>query len=467
MQKLNVTKSSKENCYFIDKDHKVIQLVHPELSKLYLHSSGKDVPPYYIEKQAYLAHHGLFLNDDRPFEILKMTANDIEHYIINTSQIIFEVTDKCNFQCKYCGYGELYGNYDQRNTKNANLKDAISFIDYFFDLCKKHNYVKKEITIGFYGGEPLVNFEFIQDIIRYLETNYPYNYSYGTTTNGAFLDRYIDFLAEKKFNLLISLDGDEFSNSYRVDCNGSPTYRKVVENVNYIRKKFPSYYESNVIFFTVIHNRNIVPDVFSFFEKIFAKTPMLGRLNDGGILPEKKDLYDEMYANDTSFNYTNASTIDIISKPSLIQGHVRFLHNMIGSIYNSYIELLSDVKINEIYPTATCMPLKKKIFLTVNGKILPCEKIGHNYSLGSVSNGITHIDCEDIAERYNEMFKMIYNEQCVSCGLLTHCPTCILQSELKCTVKKEIEDEYFQSEMDFFELQQDLYHELKYNASLR
>ena len=174
-----------------------------------------------------------------------------------------------------------------------------------------------------------------------------------------------------------------------------------------------------------------------------------------------------MYTNDTSFNYTNASTEDIICKPSLIQNHVRFLRNNVSSIYNDYLNLLSDVKSNEIYPTATCLPLQKKIFLTVNGKILPCEKIGHNYSLGNVSNGLTHIDFDEVAKKYNEMFKMIYNEHCVSCGLSTNCPTCVLQSELKCTIKKEIEDEFFQSEMDFFELQPDLYNELTLNATLK
>jgi molybdenum cofactor biosynthesis enzyme MoaA len=36
------------------------------------------------------------------------SAELVETQVTNLSQITFEVTDACNFKCKYCGYGELY-----------------------------------------------------------------------------------------------------------------------------------------------------------------------------------------------------------------------------------------------------------------------------------------------------------------------------------------------------------------------
>ena len=467
MQKLNITKSQKDNYYIINKDTKVIQLVHPELAKLYISNANKDVSSYYINKKEYLANYGCFQNDDQQFQIKKITAQDIVHNIITTSQIIFEVTDKCNFQCKYCGYGELYSNYDQRNTKHVNLKDAISLINYYFELCRKHNYKINNLSIGFYGGEPLVNFEFIKEMIRWLEEKYPVNYSYNTTTNGVLLDRYIDYLVDKNFNLSISLDGDEYSNSYRVDCNGLPTFQQVIKNVNYIREKYPSYYNDNVSFTAVLHNRNAIHDILSFFERTFSKIPRLGRLNDGGIHGDKIDLFREMYTNTSSFNYANSTSAEIMNMPFLLPNHLLFLQNNLFSIYKDYLVLLSNYQDHEIYPTATCSPLKRKIYLTVNGKIIPCEKIGHNYSLGYVSNGITHIDFDEVAQKYNEMYKKIYDDLCSSCNLLTNCLTCVLQSELKCRIKKGDEEEFFQSELDIFELQPDLYNELTLNATLK
>lgn len=467
MKKIYITKSTNENYYFLDKNHKVIQLIHPELAKLYGENMESEISSYYLKKKAYLARHIRFQNDGTPFKLAKITSKDIENNIMTTSQLSFEVTDKCNFRCKYCGYGELYDNYDERNTKNTDIRNAKSLIDYYYGLCRKNNYTNRKLAIGFYGGEPLINFPFIREIIRYLEEKYQGDYLYSMTTNGMLLKQYIDYLVEKQFSLSISLDGDELSNSYRVDRNELPTFQKVVENVNYIREKHLLFYENNVSFSTVIHNRNSLQEVLSFFKKTFSKIPRIGRVNDSGVHPDKKDLFNEIYTNTSSFNYTNATIEDIIEKPFLLQNHMQFLQNNLFSVYKDYLALFSDYKNYEIYPTATCFPLKKRIFLTVNGKILPCEKIGHNYSMGNVSNGITTINFDEVAQMLNEMYEKIFTKQCYVCRMITDCPTCMFQSNLNCQLKKGVENTFYQSEMDFFESQPDIYNEIILKATLK
>ena len=37
-------------------------------------------------------------------------------------QLVFEVTDRCNLKCKYCGYGELYCSYDERKSRDISLR---------------------------------------------------------------------------------------------------------------------------------------------------------------------------------------------------------------------------------------------------------------------------------------------------------------------------------------------------------
>lgn len=67
-------------------------------------------------------------------------------------------------------------------------------------------------------GEPLLNPQFIKEVISYLqERKSSLKFSYTMTTNGISLDKYIDYLIEKGFDLLISLEG----NSYRVYKNGT------------------------------------------------------------------------------------------------------------------------------------------------------------------------------------------------------------------------------------------------------
>lgn len=54
------------------------------------------------------------MNED--FTYIK--ADDIKRNLINLSQIVLEVTDLCNLNCKYCAYGDLYKGYDPRSRIN-------------------------------------------------------------------------------------------------------------------------------------------------------------------------------------------------------------------------------------------------------------------------------------------------------------------------------------------------------------
>lgn len=46
-----------------------------------------------------------------------LTINNVKYLLANLKQLTFEVTDSCNLRCKYCGYGELYDDYDKRENK--------------------------------------------------------------------------------------------------------------------------------------------------------------------------------------------------------------------------------------------------------------------------------------------------------------------------------------------------------------
>ena len=49
MKTLHISKSNNDNYYFIDNDHKVIRLAHPELAKLYLEDNYCDESSYYLK----------------------------------------------------------------------------------------------------------------------------------------------------------------------------------------------------------------------------------------------------------------------------------------------------------------------------------------------------------------------------------------------------------------------------------
>jgi hypothetical protein len=49
----------------------------------------------------------------------EMTPEDVEQYVASTTQVTLELTEACNMDCRYCGYGELYGDYDTRDPRRV------------------------------------------------------------------------------------------------------------------------------------------------------------------------------------------------------------------------------------------------------------------------------------------------------------------------------------------------------------
>lgn len=102
----------------------------------------------------------------------RITAREIERNIVNLRQLTFEVTDCCNLQCQYCGYGELYSGYDERKARYMNFEQIRPIIDYLVSLWQSHHSDSgRPLTyFSFYGGEPLLNMKFIKQVINYVDS---------------------------------------------------------------------------------------------------------------------------------------------------------------------------------------------------------------------------------------------------------------------------------------------------------
>lgn len=46
--------------------------------------------------------------------MVELSADNILEYLANTPQITFEITERCNLSCLYCGYGKPYANRGER-----------------------------------------------------------------------------------------------------------------------------------------------------------------------------------------------------------------------------------------------------------------------------------------------------------------------------------------------------------------
>ena len=258
------------------------------------------------KKIQFLKQNNLQRSDNKDM-FVDLQPEEIESQLANLQQVVFEVTDSCNLKCKYCGYGEFYEDYDARQNNFLNFSRARLLLDYLIQkwnssLNTSHG---ANLYISFYGGEPLMNMKFIREVVSYMEKA-PLKHNqcnFSMTTNATLLDKYLPYLVEHNIRLLISLDGDKEGHSYRVSHNGDNSFNKVYENIKLIQKNYPDYFNTQVNFNSVLHNRNSVDGVYHFIKKEFDKVPAITELNNTGIKPEKHDEFFAAYQNLTESLY--------------------------------------------------------------------------------------------------------------------------------------------------------------------
>lgn len=452
------TTNEKEKCkYIYDINRKEYYFAHPLLLYYYnldvvneLYKNEESLPEivdcdnnkydhsdditYYYKKYLFLKAQNFFSTKNFK-EQLQGELNEIsvEKTLRNLNNIVFEVTDACNLNCKYCGYGEMYYDHDERKNSFLSMKSieaTISFLRPYLDDSASLLY------IGFYGGEPLLNIKVIRDAIAYINKQLSNRkVIYTMTTNGVLLDKYIDFLFKNKFKLTVSIDGDEFNQSYRVFHSGKNSFEVVYNNLKLIKSRYPEFFEKNVNFNTVIHSRNTVKQAHSFLLKEFGKNTRLSPLDDAGIRKEKQEEFRLMYNN----IYDELSKIDNVEKmiserfiddPNVFRLAFFLKTRLANTKLDKYEELL-DEENNVKVPGGACLPFQKKIFVTVNGKILPCERINQDYQLGKVTEGKVVVDFREIAATYNNYYKNIKN-QCYNCYNAEACSQCFFQIDNLC-----------------------------------
>ena len=118
------------------------------------------------EKSAVIAKYqkeGLF----KPNVVEKIwhpQTDIVEHHTEKKlQQLTLQVTQQCNLRCEYCIYSGIYDGNRTHANKRMNFEVARKAIDFFLE----HSIETSDVVIGFYGGEPLLEFELIRRCVEY------------------------------------------------------------------------------------------------------------------------------------------------------------------------------------------------------------------------------------------------------------------------------------------------------------
>ena len=159
-----------------------------------------------------------------------MSAEQFSDMMVSSpvKAMCLHVAHDCNLRCSYCfastgDFGEGRKLLDADTGKKA--------IDFLLTQSKG----RKNLELDFFGGEPLMNFEVVKEIVAYArskEKEYNKNFRFTITTNGMLLnDDIIDYINREMSNIVLSIDGrKEVNDRVRVRCDKTGSYDKIVPN---------------------------------------------------------------------------------------------------------------------------------------------------------------------------------------------------------------------------------------------
>ena len=161
------------------------------------------------------------------------TKDEYEDYIMDfrkrqtvVKALCLHIAHDCNLACRYCfaEEGEYHGRRELMSYEVG--KAALDFL-----IANSGN--RRNLEVDFFGGEPLMNFQVVKDLVAYgreQEKIHNKNFRFTLTTNGVLLnDEVMEFANKEMANVVLSIDGrKEVNDHMRPFRNGKGSYDLIV-----------------------------------------------------------------------------------------------------------------------------------------------------------------------------------------------------------------------------------------------
>lgn len=315
--------------------------------------------------------------------------------------LCLNIAHDCNLRCKYCfaDEGEYKG---ARKIMTAEI--GMRAIDFVI----KASGPRKNIEVDLFGGEPLLAFDTIKQIVEYAkEQGKIYNKSirFTMTTNATLLtEEIMEYIDKNMGNIVLSIDGrKEVNDKVRLRRDGSGTYDRILPNIKRmveLRDKSKQYYvrgtftAENIDFFEDIKH---LADLG--FKEISVEPVVLPKDNPLALkeedLPKIFEQYDKLYS-------------ELLTREKEGRGF---------KFYHFNIDLKGGPCVYK--RISGCGAGHEYVAITPEGDIYPCHQFVGNdkFKMGDIFNGISNI------EMVNEFKKAhIYNKpKCKECWARFYC----------------------------------------------
>jgi uncharacterized protein len=353
-------------------------------------------------------------NNDFGFETF--TSPKQIRKVLNNSMksIILDLTSNCNLRCKYCSINDIDDN------SKIDITTAKSAIDFLND----HSNDREELVIGFYGGEPLLEFDLIKSCVSYAKKAINNKrITFGIATNATLIDKTkAQYLIENSFDILLSLDGPkEINDNWRVNQKDigqfSSALKGIVNICNYHKLLLKGEITINIVF-TPPYSFEKLEFISNFFENSGFSEEIEYTINypkEGSIKGIHYD-YSFVLMNWAFTQYkNNYPKLSVLAKAVFKKYFDKIIQrNVFSSPYSKY-------PLN-----GCCLPGYNKTGIDVKGNIKICEIIDKNLpKIGNVSRGF---DYETINNFFISEYSAKSFSDCQNCWAARLCDLCYVHA---------------------------------------
>lgn len=336
--------------------------------------------------------------------------------------LVLELTRSCNMACSYCIDSKAYNQKDCLGSASMREDVALRGVDYFLEHSTDQTY---PLAISFYGGEPLLRFTLLKQVVEYAERRADEknrHIGFSVTTNGTLLTAAIaKFLIRHSVQMVISLDGPkETHDRYRLFKSGRGTFEVVATALEMVRNLDPDYFDRLVRCSVVV-----MP---------------------GSDLEELQDYFSGLHVNIIA-NFVDTYGIDETIPGSLgaVSGLPTLKTQMAARLGEEGSEFLNQSNMSKDFATVLLSPMIKRflesdtsshhmslgqcvlgasrLYLSADGAFYPCEKVaGHSFArIGTIETGI---DTDRVADLIKQFYEMAA-KRCSGCWMSSRCSACI------------------------------------------
>lgn len=303
----------------------------------------------------------------------------------------------------------------------------------------------ESVEFGFFGGEPLLEFDLVKNITEIIEGHPKYDSSrveLAIVTNGTFFsDEIAEFVVDHNVNFCISCDGPAFvQDSFRRFPDGKPTHAIVEHTIRQAVDALPSVLVNSVYRPETLEH---LPDVVEFFSSLGIRQLFLN--------PD----FSAVWSQD-----------DIDQLPQT--------YRRVGELFSSYYKdkdphfiSLIDSKVAVLLrggyqPGERCRMGKEEFAYTPEGNIYPCERLvgdgrGEQHCIGNIDDGVQP---EKMACHMAP--GSVINPECLGCGLQEYCMTwCGCSNYMASSYYNRVSTFLCESEKAAIQVAFDVFHELE------